>query len=170
LDAVEVEVEDQVALEEPRGVVGEAAPAEGRMHGEPLQLRDPAPPVDAFETERAGLAPAVVLEHLDDEAPEGIRLTLLPLELGEDALLVERAAAAEKRLHVVVGHDLEQERHVVARRAAQAKTSVLDHGSATAGARRDNPTAPDPSATPPRIRTSPAAVAVVMCSSSSSQP
>ena len=41
LDAMEPEVEDQMALERPRGLVGDPASAEGRVEGEAAHRRDP---------------------------------------------------------------------------------------------------------------------------------
>ena len=45
LDPVEAALVDQVALEEPRRVVGEPAAAEGGMDGEAADVDDPATPV-----------------------------------------------------------------------------------------------------------------------------
>src|SRR5262249_32428626 len=98
--------------------------------------------------------------QLDDEAADGVWFLVLAFELLDQHLAVEPLARREKRPHVLVGEDAEQEVEVVPRRATQANA----HGSWTAGARRASRRAPEPSATPARISPSPPSVAAVIVS------
>jgi hypothetical protein len=73
---VEVEVDEQVALEEARRFVRELAAAIVGVDGEPAKVRDPVALVREVEGHRAGAAPRSVLLDLDHE-PSGL------LRLGE---------------------------------------------------------------------------------------
>src|SRR5665213_2434547 len=53
LDPVQVEVDEQMALELAHGLVADPAAAEARMDREPPRLRDPAALVDEAEADRA---------------------------------------------------------------------------------------------------------------------
>ena len=70
LQPVEAEVDQEVALQQPRRVVADAAAAEVRVHGEPADVRDAGAAVDELEVDRAG-ALAVDLDH---EEPERVGL------------------------------------------------------------------------------------------------
>ena len=67
LEPVEVEVEQQMALKETGGVVGQAAAPEVGVHREAAEIRDPAAPVLKVEAHHAGAAPLAVLLDLDHE-------------------------------------------------------------------------------------------------------
>jgi hypothetical protein len=70
LEPVVAEVEDQVPLEQPRGLVGETTAAEVRMHRERAEVRDPAALVGDLEAHQPGRLPV----ELDHEAAELLRL------------------------------------------------------------------------------------------------
>src|SRR6266516_1754190 len=53
LEPVQAEVDEQVPLELPGGVVRDSATAEVRVDGEPAQARDPRPGVRQLEAHRA---------------------------------------------------------------------------------------------------------------------
>src|SRR4051812_11035110 len=152
LEAVEAELAEQVALEEPRRLVGEPAAAEVGVDREPAEPHDPAALVDPGEAHHPG---ALVVE-LDHEAPDRLGLRQRALDLLADRALVGRARPAEEGLDVVVP------------REAGEEGGIVGHGSsdrdahAGCGARRRNRTAPAPSATPPRISTSPASSGIVI--------
>ena len=60
-------------LEEPGGLVGEAAAAEARVDREAAEARDPAAHIAPVERERAG----TFAVDLDDEAAVRIRIVVL---------------------------------------------------------------------------------------------
>ena len=119
LETVVAEVEDEVALEEPRALVGESASAEGRVHGEAAAARDPVPRADAVERER----PRGRAVELDDEAAGRVGILVLPLELPDERIAVERLAGSEERTHVFVGERVEEEVEIVLRRPAQGHSA-----------------------------------------------
>ena len=74
LQPVEVELEQQVALKEPRGLVGEPAATELGMDREPAEIRDAVALVGDVEAHQAGTPPFAVLLDLDHEAAGLLRL------------------------------------------------------------------------------------------------
>src|SRR5712691_4794525 len=64
LEAVVAEVEEQVPLELPRSLVGDATPTERRMHGEAAEVRDPIRLAQLVEGHR----PGALAVDLDDHA------------------------------------------------------------------------------------------------------
>ena len=110
---MEAEVVEQMALEEPRGRVGDLAAAEVRMHGEAAEVRDPAADVAALEAHRPG--PLAV--DLDDEDAERVGLGVRAVDLGEELLESLRAHRGEERLDVLVRHELGEEVGVVRSRS-----------------------------------------------------
>src|SRR5262249_5452918 len=68
LQTMEIELEQQVALEDPRRAVGEPAPAEVRMDREIPEIRDPGAAVREREAERACALPLGAVLDLDHEA------------------------------------------------------------------------------------------------------
>src|SRR5207248_5942603 len=70
LEAVEAELEQEVALEDPRGVVGEAAAAEVGMNREVAEICDPRAAVRELEAHQPGAPPLSVVLDLDHEAAE----------------------------------------------------------------------------------------------------
>ena len=81
LEAMEAEVEQEVALQQASGFVGDAAAPEVWMHRQHFELRDPVRLADLVVAHRAG-AGAV---DLDDEAPEAGGLALRALDLDRTA-------------------------------------------------------------------------------------
>src|SRR5437764_2901871 len=162
LQPVVAEVEE-VALEEPRRLVGKAPAAEARVHRERPEVRDPAALVGDLQAHQA----CRFSIQLDHEAAELLRLSLRALDLFQQTRAVARANRGQVRLDVLVGHELEQE--VDVSRLGAPDRDVHGDGAAT-GSRRGNLTAPDPSATPPRINVIPASSCQVSGSPSSSTP
>src|SRR6266508_2294387 len=117
LQPVIAEVEEEVALKDPRSVVGKAPPAKGRMDGEPAEVRDPAAAVREVETHDARSAPLAVLFDLDHESPALLWLFARALDLLEHRIPLTRADGCEVRIDVVVRRKLEQEVDVVRGRA-----------------------------------------------------
>src|SRR6185312_11986026 len=163
LQPVKAELVDQVLLEEARRLVGEPPAAEVGMHRQGAEVRDPAPRVRDLEAHQAGRL-AVGLDH---EAAELLRLGLRALDLLEQPVAVARPHDRHERVDVLVRHQLEQEVDVA--RLGSPQGHVHGEGAAT-GSRRWRRTAPDPSATPPRISAIPASSSQVSGSPSSSTP
>ena len=160
LEAVEVELLHEVALEEARRLVGDVAAAEVRVDREAAEVRDAASPVRALEAHRAG--PFSV--DLDDEDAECVRLRLRALDLRAHGVRVLRPDGGEKRLHVLVCEELDEEAHVVRSRAPDRDQA----GSSCARVRSS--CAPDASATPARMSARPASAAALTGSSRNAAP
>src|SRR5262249_19322939 len=131
------------------------------MHGEPLEPRDPGAAV--LHLEAHGPGPLAV--RFDHEPPELAGLGLGSLDLLQQAVPVERRAAAEEGLHVVVVDELVEKVEVAAPRAADH-----DHGVSPTGARRGVRTVPVPRATPARMSASPPRAEAVTGSSRKTAP
>src|ERR687897_644824 len=142
LEAVEPELEDQVPLQEPCGVVGDAPAAEVRVDGDAAELRDPATSILLREAHHAR-ALAVDLDH---EPPVLVGLALRALDLFEDLLPCRRATGREERVDVVVRRQLDEEVDVVGPGTPDRDTHVRA-GSTASGARAGRST-PEPSAAP----------------------
>src|SRR5439155_7418586 len=164
LEPVEAELEDQVPLEELRRPVGQPPAAKVGMHRERAQVGDPAAPVCDLEAHQARRL-AVDLDH---EAAELVGLAAGALDLGLQTFAVARPDDGQVRLDIVMRHQLEQEVDVA--RLGPAKRDLAHGDGAATGSRRVKPTAPDPSATPPRISTMPASSSQVSGSPSSRTP
>src|ERR671923_2097411 len=147
LQPVIAEVADQVSLQRAGRLVGDALPAEVRVDGEPLEPRDPRPMVGHLEAHHARAGPVDV----DHEASVARWIGYRTLELVRQGGAVARRPAAEKRLDVLVVHEVDEEVEIVLPRAADR-----DHEVSPSGARRDSRMAPVPSATPARISARPA--------------
>src|SRR6266536_1353150 len=116
----------------------------------PLRVRDRSLVRDV-EPDR----PRTLAVDLDHEPAVQLRLALGALDLGEHVLDRRRSAAAEIGPHLLGGDQVEQEVRVV---TAGATDLDPTHDAWDATRRRRSlpaPTAPVPSATPPRIRASP---------------
>jgi hypothetical protein len=120
LQTVVVELDEQVALEKPRGSVGEPAAAKGRVNSEAAEVRDAAPPVRDVEAEHAGGAPAPLVVDLDHESPALAGAFLRAPDFREQALAVSRSNGGEVRLDVLVGEQLHEEVDVLVVCAPQA--------------------------------------------------
>src|SRR5581483_138242 len=149
LDPVVPELVDEVPLREPRRAVCKAASPERRVDRERLEVHDAMAFAHLRVPVRAGALAAVQDQH----PAEALRLADGAIDLGGDPLAVARTAAAEERLDVVAGVELEQPVHV--RRLGSAQR---DHDGSTtgddAGCGEERETAV-PRATPPRINASP---------------
>ena len=154
LDPVEATLADQVMLEQARGVVGEPAATEAGMDRDASDVRDPAADVRPPPEQRA----RTLSVELDHEQPA---LLGIAFEVLGDAVPLVPAGGGEKRAHVVVGVEVGEEVEVIGLGGSKRD----GHGRAGAVARRGNRTAPDASATPPRISASPASVVAVISSS-----
>src|SRR5205085_5636212 len=111
--------------------------------------RDSAPSVLDLEAHHAG----TLAVDLDDEPPEGERLPLRALDLGQELLRLPRPARAQERLDVVVVGELDDEVEVARLGSADRRP----HRSRLVRRRM----APVPSATPPRTSPRPATAAAV---------
>ena len=171
LQTVEAEVEDQVALEEARGLSPRCPPRKSGWTASrsrcAMRLRmftrlKPIVPGGRHRRRR----------RLDHEAPERVRIALLLLELA-------RAAHRGRTLRPAAGYGrtsscvktLEQEVDVVAGRtpnanAAAARSRLLDRRLAP----HERRTAPEPRATPTMISASPPRLATVIGSPSRTAP
>jgi len=161
LEPVEAEIVDEVPLEEPRRLVRDPAPAEVRVHGEPAQVRDPAAQVRALEAHRSR-AHAV---HLDQEDAERVWLLLRALYLGADLPVLLRPDRGEKRLDVLVAHELGEEPDVLRRRPANRHRHAAD-----SWARPPRRRWPEPRATPTRMSARPPSAAALTGSSRMAAP
>src|SRR5437588_3383582 len=74
LEPVVVEVEEEVSVEHPRGLVRDSPAAEARMDGEPAEMCDPAPAVLHLELHASGELPPRAVVDLDHEPPVVVRL------------------------------------------------------------------------------------------------
>ena len=146
LQSMEAELEEQVALEEPRRLVREPLPPELRVDREPAELSDATAAVRGLELHR----PRGLAVRLDHEQPVVGRLSLRALDLREDGVVIHRPQGGEVRLHLLVGQELDEEIGVRGLGAAQP------HGAGSTAGRRSGRQAPEPSATPARISTRPA--------------
>src|SRR5215210_3905896 len=90
LEPVEVEIDEQVALEEPRRLVRQPPSAEVGMDREAAEVRDPASAVRQGELHHPRLRPALGLRHLDDEEAELARFGGGGADLLEDGVRVTR--------------------------------------------------------------------------------
>src|ERR687885_973961 len=88
LQPVVVEVEEEVPVEHARRLVGHPTAAVIRMHGEPVEVRDPAAAVRHLERHAAGEPPAVAgpVVDLDHKASVVVRLPQRPLDGRRDRL------------------------------------------------------------------------------------
>src|SRR5690349_12589997 len=143
LDAMEAQLAQQEALEQLRRLDADPPLAESGMHGEAAGGRDPVLLAHPLEGDAAG-ALAVDLDH---EPPELLGRTR---EVGECGAARVGHAVAEEAPRVVVVDELDEEVDVVSRRAAER-----DHGVCAIGVLPGSRSAPEPSATPPRIVASP---------------
>ena len=139
-----------MALELAHGLVADPAAAEARMDGEPPCLCDPAALVDEAEADRA----CTLAAGLDQKPAERLRLALRPLDLLEQAVPRHLARQTEERPHVFVRDQLEEEVHVVGSRPPDRDVDAHAPGASRRRS-RPAPTAPVPSATPPRMSASP---------------
>ena len=135
------------------------------MNRQVAEICDPRAAVRELEAHQPGAPPLSVVLDLDHEAAELTGLLLRPLDLFEEAAAVARTRARQVRLNVFVRHELGDEVDVLRLYAPQPEAVALDdaHGAgvAVAASRRGSRTAPDPSATPPRIRIIPASSSTV---------
>ena len=113
LEPVIAEFDQQVPLQLPRRLVGDAAAAKVRMHGEPAEIGDAMQVASLLEPHHTG----ALAVHLDDQTAVPLRLAFGTLDLGPNALVIECAAAAEERLRVVIRQQLDQPVDVVRPRA-----------------------------------------------------
>ncbi len=109
LEPVVAEIQNEMPLQEARGLVGHALPTEVRMDGQALEVSDPRTAVLLLEAQHT-CAGAV---QLDDEAAVRRRLTLRSLDLRLDPSAVAARPAGEEGLYVLVIHELEEEVEVV---------------------------------------------------------
>ena len=163
LEPVEAELLEEMALEQPRRLVSQLLAAVVGMDCEAAELGDAVRPATAREAHDAG--PLAV--GLDDEHAEHLRLLVGALDVGEDALAIRRPRRGEKRLHILVPGEADEEVEVVRARAADDHAHKI---SSTVFGRRHETTRPDPSATPRRIRDSPITMPAVIGSSRNSAP
>ena len=103
----------------------------------------------------------------DDQSVVSRESGLRALDLCEQPVAVARTDHGHVRVDVFVGHQVEQEVDVA--RLGPTDRDVHGEGAAT-GARRAKRTAPEPSATPPRIRAIPASSSQVSGSPSRRTP
>ena len=115
LETVVAELEDQVPLEHPCRLVGDAATAESGMHGEPADVGDSVRLTQLVERHH----PGALAVDLDDHPAGLLRLAQRTLDLGSDRRRVARVTPAEERLGLLVGVELNKPIHVVGSRAAQ---------------------------------------------------
>ena len=164
LETVETKVVEEMALEETCPLVGHPPTAEVRMDGEPAQVGDPVPTAAAREAHR----PRQVAVDLDHEQAVDVRLGLVPLDVGRQRVTVVRPARGEKRLHILVRDEVDEEVEVVGPSAADR-----DHyaGSSLGAARRRTVNrSPEPRAIPTRISPSPSNIGFVIGSERKSAP
>src|SRR5262249_59377733 len=140
------------ALEDPRRVVGEAAPTEVRMDREIPEIRDPGAAVREREAERACALPVVAVRDLDHEAAELGGLALRALDLLQHCGTIARTHHGQKGLDVLVSRQPDQKVDVVRLRTTQPKAVSPHHaqGAGVAGS-----AAPPRSPTPPRTGPTP---------------
>ena len=162
LEPVEAELEDQEALEEARGLVGDPAPAEPRVDREPAETRDPA----SFVRSLPGAHARRLTVDFDQHHAARAGLFLEALEIGEDVCAVVAPGRRQPGAYVAVGVELDDEVEVGARRAADRHAHVRT-GSA---ARRGRRSVPEASATPARISAPPSSMVAVIASSRISAP
>ncbi len=160
------ELVEEEPLQLPRGLVGGAAATEGRVDRQTSEPGDAAADVRALVPHRAG----ALAVDLHDHAAERLRLVLGALDLGRERLTVRVTARSEERVDLLVGQELDEEVEVVAGGPADRDRHGLGVTGSVSGARRGSRSAPEPTATPPRISASPAIAAAVIGSSSSSAP
>ena len=179
LHPVVVEVEDQMPDEELRRRGRESPPAVGGGEHDRVQEGDPAAAVGNVEGQHPGEL-ALDLEH---EPAVQLGLLLRAANLLLQLVALSRRDGRHERLHLLVAGKSRHEPHVGRRRAAKAEGPPLERGAHAGGhagsisgsawrrrRRRRRPSAPDPSATPARISTSPSAAFSVTCSSRISAP
>src|SRR6266511_1636835 len=172
LEPVVAQVEEEVALEEARRPVREPPAAEVGVDRQRAEVRDPAATVGDLEAHRAGAPPFALLLHLDQEAPELLRLRLRAVDLLQEPLSVARPDHGEEGLDLLVAHQLDQEVEVAGLGSPEPEPALVDHCGAGAGSRRRDAarTIPEPSATPARISTRPTSSSTVIGSPSSPAP
>ena len=132
------------------------------MHCEPADGSDRGAPVDDLEVHR----PRRLSVDLDHDSPNAVRLVLGARDERADALGVARPDRGEKRLHLLVREELDEEGHV-GRRGHGGRDA---HPATVAAWRRRSTRAPEASATPARISARPPSTAAVIGSSSSTAP
>ena len=133
------------------------------MDREAAELGDAVRAAPAREAHDAG--PLAV--GLDHEHAEHVGLLAGALDVGEDALAIGRPRRGEKRLHVLVLGEGDEEVEIVRPRTPDDDAHKI---SSTVFGRRHATTSPDPSATPRRISASPMTMPVVIGSSRNSAP
>ena len=138
----------------PYRLVADVPPAEAGLDREAAEPRDPAPRVGLLEADRARRRPV----HLDHEAAERRGLGVGALELREQHVAIGGAHRREERRDLVVRHERDEE------------VQISRNGSPEAHLGHCSFNLPEPIATPARISTSPASVATVIGSSSSTAP
>ena len=157
LDAVEAELAEEITLREPRGVVCKPAAAKLGMDGKALELDDPVRPARVAVAEGARARTV----HVDQHPAVRLGLLLRALDLGLDRLPIARSPTGEEGLDVIRRVELDQPVDVGRRGPAKrdhdgSEGALANDGSGTVGAgRRARRESPVPSATPPRMRTSP---------------
>ena len=161
LEAMEAELVEEVALEESCCRVGDLRATEVRMHGETAEAGDAAPAIRLLEAHRARTF-AVGLDHEDAVR---LRLGLRARDLLEELVAPLRAHRCEVWLHVLVRHELDEEVHVVRRRAANRDRHAADSCTRTPKSR-----CPEASAAPTAMSPNPTSIAAVTDSSSRTAP
>src|SRR5262249_57578474 len=147
--------------------------AEAGMDRQVAEVRDPGAAVRELEAERPGGPPLPVVLDLDHEAPELAGLALRPVDLLQHRGTIAWSHRGQIGLDVLVGRQLEQEVDVGRLRTPKSEAVAPNSqgaGVAGAAARRGRRTAPDPSATPPRISTIPASSSPVTASPTNTAP
>ena len=170
LEPVEAELEDEMAREDARGRVGEAASAKRRVDHEAVEMSDAAAPVRDRERHRARPLPV----HLDHEAAVMLGLLLRPLELGAKVVGRVRRHRGQEGLHLGMRGEGDKEVDVVdsCPPEPESLSSQLAHGRGVAGtaSRRATRKTPEPSATPARMRARPSTAFNLIASSRINEP
>jgi phosphoribosylformylglycinamidine synthase len=112
LEPVVAEILKEMALQLARRFVGHALPAVVRMDCETLEMSDPRATVFHLEAHRARTSAV----HLDDEAAVRRRIRVGSFDPRRNRSLVVHSPPAEKGLHVVVIHELDEEVDIVGTR------------------------------------------------------
>ena len=122
LQAMEVEIEDEVALQDPSRLVGEAAAAEVGMHGKRFEIGDSTALVHELVPHDAGTLPV----DLDDQPTEALGSVLRALDLLHQAVAVLRTDRSEERLHLIVRDQREQKVDVACLCPSQPEESAVE--------------------------------------------
>src|SRR5439155_21322209 len=151
LEPVIAELAQQVALEQTRALVGDPTPAEGRMYGKDLELRDAVHVARLAKAHR----PRALAVKIEDQSAEPLGLAQRALDLVGDGVSVSGPAAAEERFDLAVLVELLQPVDVVGRGAPER-----DHRAGATASRSRNRARTArgerlPSATPTRISARP---------------